>query len=55
MGDRSIDLGVLGVLPRSLHYAAGARVRERRKKPATPVEMTVVGWGGYVGAEAPTS
>jgi hypothetical protein len=25
---------------RSLHYAADARVRERRKKPAAPVGMT---------------
>jgi len=35
---------------RSLHCAAGARVRERRKKPAAPVGMTVAeGMGRYVG------
>lgn len=31
------------MLPRSLHYAVGARVRERRKKPAAPVGMTTGG------------
>jgi hypothetical protein len=39
---------------RSLHYAAGARVRERRKKPAAPVGMTMgVVAIRYVGAKAP--
>ena len=39
---------------RSLHCAAGARVRERRKKPAAPVGMTIITCCAYVGAEAPT-
>jgi hypothetical protein len=40
---------------RSLHCAAGARVRERRKKPAAPVGMTVrVATSRNVGAKAPT-
>src|SRR4029077_7032464 len=48
MAQRSLYAG------RSLHCAAGAHVRERRKKPAAPVGMTKGGVGYYVGAEAPT-
>lgn len=57
LGGRSIERGALRVLPRSLRSAAGARVRERERKPAAPVGMTgkKQGWtGGNVGAKAPT-
>jgi hypothetical protein len=40
---------------RSLHYAAGARVRERRKKLAAPVRMIMGCGAAYAGAEAPAS
>src|SRR4029077_9921089 len=39
-----------GARKRSLHCAAGAHVRERRKKPAAAVGMTEGGGGYYVGA-----